>query len=343
MARPLRILYPGAIYHVTTRGNERKALFQDDDDRRVMQQKLAASLARYQVRLYAYVFMRNHLHFLVETPRANLSRFMQHFSTAYTVYFNRRHDRHGHLLEGRFKARLVESSQHLLRLTRYIHLNPVKVKPAKPWSWEERQAFLRQFRWSSYGGYAGLWGKEAYVDYEPLSGVLGEGKKDRTRAYREFVDGGLVETDQELAELMGRSSKAVGGEAFCRWVDEEQEKNLKQYQAPEEIRMRRREVGLPPELILSVVSQVCGVEAEELQKRHSRQPGRRLAIKLLVEAGGLSAREVARRMGLGSSAAVNLQLRALEAELPKKAALTRLLQKAGQQLSLPAISPQKTI
>jgi REP element-mobilizing transposase RayT len=109
MSRPLRIRYPGAIYHITTRGNERKSLFQDDDDCRVMQPKLTSSLARCQVRLYANVFMRNHLHLLVETPRANLSRFMQHFSTSYTVYFNRRHQRHGHLLEGRFQARLVEA------------------------------------------------------------------------------------------------------------------------------------------------------------------------------------------------------------------------------------------
>ena len=114
MARPIRIQYPGAIYHVTSRGNERKDLFQDEADREMMRRKLAVSLTRYQVRLYAYVLMRNHLHLLVETPRANLSRFMQHFNTAYTVYYNRRHRRHGHLLEGRFRARLVEASSYLL-------------------------------------------------------------------------------------------------------------------------------------------------------------------------------------------------------------------------------------
>jgi REP element-mobilizing transposase RayT len=93
MARPLRIVYPGVIYHVTIRGNGQKELFLDEEDRRLMQQKLAASVARCQVRLYAYLFMRNHLPLLIETPRANLSRFMQHFSTAYTVSFNRCHRR----------------------------------------------------------------------------------------------------------------------------------------------------------------------------------------------------------------------------------------------------------
>ena len=332
MARPIRILYPGAIYHVTTRGNERKELFQGDEDRTVMQQKLAASLARYQVRLYAYVYMRNHLHLLVETPRANLSRFMQHFSTAYTVYFNRRHQRHGHLLEGRFKARLVESGQYVLRLTRYIHLNPVKIKQVSRLPVARRIDLLRQYRWSSYGGYAGLRGKDAFVDYEPLAAWLGEGKKDGVRAYREFVEGGIAQTDEELAELLQRSSKAIGGESFCLWVEEEQQRSLSQFQAPEEIRMRRREVGIDPESILLAVSQVCGVELPDLLRLNSRQPGRRLAIKLLVEMGGLSGREVARQMGLASSAAVSRHLRALEAELPKNGTLTRLFNKVMHQL-----------
>jgi putative transposase len=118
MARPLRIQYPWAFYYVTSWGNRQKEFFLDEEDRRLKQQKLAASVARCQVRLYTYVFMRNQLHLLIKPPRANLSRFMQHFNTAYTVYFNRRHRRHEHLLEGRFQARILESSRYALSLTR---------------------------------------------------------------------------------------------------------------------------------------------------------------------------------------------------------------------------------
>jgi putative transposase len=330
MARPIRILYPGAIYHVTSRGNERKELFRDDADREVMQQKLAASRERYQVRLYAYVFMSNHLHLLVETPRANLSRFMQHFSTAYTIYYNRRHQRHGHLLEGRFKARLVEGSRYLLHLTRYIHLNPVKVKRLRKWPIEQKIGLLRQHRWSSYGGYAGLMGKEAFVDYGPLAAWLGEGKKDRPRAYREFVEGGIAKTDVEFVEVLAHSTKAIGGQAFCQWVEQEQVQKLNQFQAPEEIRMRRKEVGIETSLILKAVSQVCEVEAEELKRLNSRHPGRRLAMKLLMELGGLSGREVARQLGLGSSAAVSQQLKRLAQEIKDDPAARRLLERAGR-------------
>jgi len=332
MARPIRIQYPGAIYHVTSRGNDRKDLFQDDADRQMMRRKLAVSLSRYQVRLYAYVLMRNHVHLLVETPRANLSRFMQHFNTAYTVYYNRRHRRHGHLLEGRFQARLVEGSRYLLQLTRYIHLNPVKIKRVCRWALAEKIELLRQYRWSSYQGYAGLGEQEEFVDYEPLGAWLGEGKKDRKAAYRAFIESGMARTDEELAEMMRQSTKAIGGEAFCRWVEEEQQGRLAQYRAPEEIRMRRREVGINPELILQTVRQVCGMKEGELEQRHSRHRGRRLAMKLLVEMGGLSGREVARRMGLASTAAVSRQLQALEAELARNSALGRLLDKASQQI-----------
>ncbi len=327
MARSIRILYPGAIYHVTTRGQERKELFHDDSDREVMQQKLAASLERYQVRLYAYVFMSNHLHLLVETPRANLSRFMQHFSTAYTVYFNRRHQRHGHLLEGRYKSRLVEESRYLLQLTRYVHLNPVKIKRMRGWPIKQKIGLLRQYRWSSYGGYAGVKQKEAFVDYGPLTAWLGEGKKDRARAYREFVESGIARKDEELAEVMGHSTKAIGDRTFCQWAEEEQEQRLGQFQAPEEIRMRRTEVGIDSSVILKAVSQVCGMEVEELRRLHSRHPGRRLAMKLLVEMGGLSEREVARQLGLASSAAVSRHLKILANEVKTDPARGRLLEK----------------
>jgi REP element-mobilizing transposase RayT len=287
MARPLRIQYPGAIYHVTSRGNERKDLFQDDADREMMRRKLAASLRRCQVRLYAYVLMRNHLHLLVETPQANLSRFMQHFSTAYTVYYNRRHQRQGHLLEGRFKARLVEGSRYLLQLTRYLHLNPVKIKRVSRLAMAEKVELLRQYRWSNYRGYAGLGEKEAFVDYGPLGGLLGEGKKDRKRASREFIEGGLAGRDEELAEVMGLSTKAIGGQAFCGWVEEEQHRRLEQFQAPEETWMRRREVRVDPEFIMKTVRQVCGMEEVELQRFHSRHGGAATGNEVAGGTGGV--------------------------------------------------------
>jgi len=159
MARPLRLEFSGALYHVTARGNERKSLFFSNNDRELLRQKLAASVARYQVRLYAYTFMNNHFHLLVETPRGNVSRFMQHLNGSYTTFFNCRHQRHGHLFEGRFKARLVDGTTYLLRLTRYVHLNPVKVAALHGRTVEEKIKQLRTYQWSYCACGAGKTGR----------------------------------------------------------------------------------------------------------------------------------------------------------------------------------------
>jgi REP element-mobilizing transposase RayT len=124
MARPLRIQYPDAVYHVTCRGNEKQSIFRDDSDRGRFLQLLNQSVNIYTVKLHSYVLMNNHFHLLVETPLANLSEFMRHFNIAYIGYFNRRHNRFGHLYQGRFKAIIVDKDTYLSVLSRYIHLTP---------------------------------------------------------------------------------------------------------------------------------------------------------------------------------------------------------------------------
>ena len=118
MARPLRIQYPGAVYHVTCRGNERKDIFRNDADRKKMLQILSQSIKIYNVKLYSYVLMKNHFHLLLETTLGNLGEFMRHFNITYTGYFNRRHGRVGHLYQGRYKSILVDRAAYLTILSR---------------------------------------------------------------------------------------------------------------------------------------------------------------------------------------------------------------------------------
>ena len=160
MARHLRVEFPGAIYHVAVRmlGNwkkEENLLFEDDADRERFLDRLADRVEQYNIRLYLYCLLTNHIHLVFETPEGNCSKFMQSLSTAYTVYFNLRHDRHGHLLDGRYKAKLVDGDQYLLALSRYVHLNPVHVGGMKNKPMEEKIRHLRQYRWSSYPSYIG--------------------------------------------------------------------------------------------------------------------------------------------------------------------------------------------
>ncbi len=191
MARHLRVEYPGAIYHVICRmvggapSSENyggtgalsfmdcggtswppeKRLFRDDADHERFLDRLAERTEQFNVRLYLFVCMTNHFHLVFETPEANCSKFMQSLSTVFTVYYNLRHGRHGHLLDGRFKAKLVDgdptsprlrrASDYLLALSRYVHLNPVQVGSMKDKPITERIEALRAWRWSSYPSYIG--------------------------------------------------------------------------------------------------------------------------------------------------------------------------------------------
>ncbi|HKZ17765.1 MAG TPA: transposase, partial [Geobacteraceae bacterium] len=149
MARPLRIEYPGAFYHVTSRGNEQKDVFKSQRDREKFLEYLESSTERYGAVVHAYCLMSNHFHLVLETPQANLVAGMQWFLSTYTARFNRRHRRFGHLFSGRYKSLIVDGSGtgYLRTVCEYVHLNPVRAKLLTS------EQPLRDYRWSSLGEY----------------------------------------------------------------------------------------------------------------------------------------------------------------------------------------------
>jgi REP element-mobilizing transposase RayT len=184
MARPLRIEFPGAVYHVTSRGNERRAIFRDDEDRRRFLEVLDRTVARWRWVVHAYCLMGNHYHLVIETPEPNLSRGMRQLNGEYTQGFNLRHGRVGHLFQGRFKALLVEKESHLLELCRYVVLNPVRARGM-------RVASAEDWLWSSYRATAGRGSAPAWLT---VSWILSRFGKDRAKAreeYRRFVAAGM--------------------------------------------------------------------------------------------------------------------------------------------------------
>src|SRR5713226_4212631 len=187
MARPLRINYAHGFYHVTCRGNESRNIFKDDQDRILFLGKLKTSLEIYSVKLHAYVLMSNHFHLIVETPKANLSEFMRHFNIAYTGAYNRRHKRVGHLYQGRYKAIVVEKDSYLLELSRYVHLNPIRIHAYQKRPYREQVKRLRNYQWSSLGGYLDSKRADPRVSYGE---VLGQVQGSRKR-YKEFVEQGI--------------------------------------------------------------------------------------------------------------------------------------------------------
>ena len=327
MARHLRLEFEGAIYHITARGNERSDIFRDDGDKKKFLEKLEELVEVHHVQVYAYVLMTNHYHLLIETPLGNISRFMQQLNTSYTMYFNVKHNRVGHVFSGRYKAKVVCGDEYLLALTRYIHLNPVKVGRMKGRSVAEKVQCLREYRWSSHRGYAGLGKPEKWVDQGPLAELAGQYAAARREGYRQLVESGLAGDDEELKEVLGRSSKAVGGWKFCRQVEKLYRKQVQERKSGSDVTRRRIEVGADPEQVLERVCQAFAVPIESLVRRRSVADARLVAARLLKDLTSLTAREIGRSLGLADGSGLANLLRLGDERLADSRQLRRLCEK----------------
>ncbi|MGE0826479.1 MAG: transposase [Candidatus Binatia bacterium] len=182
MTRPLRVEFPGAVYHVTARGDGREAIFIDDSDRRLFLEVVGHVLDRFAWQCHAYCLMGNHYHLLIETPEANLSRGMRQMNGVYTQRFNRRHARVGHVFQGRYKAIVVQKDEHLLELCRYVVLNPVRAGMVKR---------VQDWHWSSYRVTVGQTDSPSWVTTDWLLAQFGQRQAAAIRAYQQFVTEGV--------------------------------------------------------------------------------------------------------------------------------------------------------
>lgn len=198
MTRPLRLEYPGAIHHVTSRGNGQAAIFLDDEDRNAFLTVLSGCIDRFGWVCHAYCLMDNHYHLILETPIANLSTGMRQLNGVYTQRFNRRHDRVGHVFQGRFKAILVERNSYFLELCRYVVLNPVRAKMVQD---------VAQYAWSSYLPTTGDVPGPPWLQVDWVLSQFGKSRSTARRKYRAFVAEGV-----EAASPWGKieRSGAVG-------------------------------------------------------------------------------------------------------------------------------------
>jgi REP element-mobilizing transposase RayT len=182
MARPLRIEYPGALYHLTARGNERRAIYFFDHDRNQFLHVLIQVCKNYNWICHAYCLMDNHYHLLIETPDANLSRGMRDLNSIYSQRFNRMHGRDGHLFQGRFKSFIIEKEIYLLEVARYIVLNPVRANMV---------SHPKEWKWSSYRATAGYRKPHKSLTIDWILGHFGKNESVAKRAYRAFVLEGI--------------------------------------------------------------------------------------------------------------------------------------------------------
>ena len=206
MARPLRIEYPGALYHVTARGNAREDIFVDEADRVAFLEVYAHVSDRFHWCCHAYCLMSNHYHWVIETPDGNLAQGMRQLNGVYTQRFNRRHGRTGHVFQGRYRALLVERDAYLLELSRYVVLNPVRAGMVRS---------AREWPWSSYRALAGQAAKAPWLTTDWVLSQFGQRRREAEQAYRNFVSEGR---EQPSIWEQVKGQLYLGSEPFIRRV-----------------------------------------------------------------------------------------------------------------------------
>ena len=270
MARPLRIQYEGALYHITSRGNARQSIFRDNEDRLLFLDTLKRVADRFHWLCHAYCLMDNHYHLVIETPDGNLAKGMRQLNGVYTQGYNRRHHHTGHLFQGRYKAILVEKESHFLEVCRYVVLNPVRTKVVKePGRW----------KWSSYRATAGIEGPHGCLRTDWVLKQFGVRRARAQAGYREFVKAGIG-GDRIYTKVRGQS--ILGEEDFVDKVIE----YVKGYEKVKEIPKTQRYLHRPS---LERLFRGEGLKGKERRDRK---------IEEAVERHGYSQTEVADYLGM---------------------------------------------
>ncbi len=319
MARPLRIEFPRAYYHVMNRGLTHQAVFTDRADRAMFVQLVADCHEMWGIRVIAYCLLDTHYHLLIQTPQANLSRVMRHLDGLYTQGYNRRHQRDGPLFRGRYKAIVVDAEEYLLAVARYIHQNPVAaglVRSPEAYAWGSCRLYLDKGR------------KPAWLAVEQLLNRFP--KKDRPKAFLGFMRSKVEEPVRSFYENK-RWLPVLGSKDF--------HERLRR-------RVRKREAGLTevPEAkaylrpdastCLEVVGQVHGRTREDLlrSRRGQRNEARAMAMYVCRRLVGMKLEEIAKLFGVGGYSGVSSVIGRMKEQLEREGETARRFQKIRQRL-----------
>jgi len=240
---------------------------------------------------------------------------MQRFQTAYTVYYNKKHHRSGHLMQGRFGASVVDEDRYILKLSRYVHLNPVFVKAHKSKTGRERVLLLRDYRWSSYRSYIGKCKREDFVHHGPILAMMDGPTKKQGAQYRRFVEAGIIEIDSAVIHAKQRSRLCIGSDDSLERIESLYHDLVEARHRSEDVSFRNMHFNISPDEVKSVVCLAFGVEATALYQRTRNSLLRPMAALFLCHYSGLTQRQVAEMLRIGSSAAVSKQLKKLTKSL----------------------------
>jgi len=289
MARPWRIQFENATYHITTRGNNWQEIFLDDGDRVIFLKLLNRAITRFKLEVFAFTLMSNHFHLFLRTPEANLIPAMHWLNGTYTVYFNFKHKRIGHLFQGRYKSVLVLGDAHWLHLSMYVHLNPVRAgmvqNPA-------------HYKWSSFLDYVSPKPRFGWLKRDEILSRYGSSRMARLRNYRKECLS-LAGSKPSFVEQLKRGI-VIGPAALKEELLKKYRPAGKAEEVTEYSQAKRKSID--PDWELRRVAKVFGEKPERLKNRGRNLPARLAAYHHLVEHCGMSMAEVAGLMGVGPKA-----------------------------------------
>ena len=309
MSRPLRIQFPDAVYHVMNRGGARQTTFTGDADYQAFLDTVAEAHRLWGIEVFAYCLMGNHYHLCLRTPRGNLSRVMRHVDGIYTQRFNRSHGRDGPLFRGRYKAILVEESEYLAAVIRYIHLNAVDAGIVK---------MPEDYRWVRHRYYRQTKGAPSWLN--TAQGVEQIGGR---QAFHEFVLSGNEESLKRYYEAK-RQSPILGSEEFIERIRQRGAVDVREY-----ARYERRVVQTPPERVIGEVARQYKVAREEIFRgiRGRENEARKVAMYVVKRCCDRTLAEMAEYFKVGHYSAVGWSCRAIESKMAKDKKLRDRLEK----------------
>jgi putative transposase len=284
MARPYRLQAENCFYHITSRGDDRKNIFISDHDFEKFLEYLSRAKDKYKFNLYTYCLMPNHYHLFIEILQPNLSKIMQYVNTAYTVYYNKKRNKTGHLFQGRYKSLLVDEDAYFLELTRYIHLNPVRAKMVD---------LPQKYRWSSFKGYIKP-KTDKYIDYPELISYLGM----KPLEYKDFVLSAIDKNDTLLDKVY--ASSFLGTKTF---IKDKLNEFRPEIESGDFAHKRKLQPSVSISDIINAVAKVFNETKESVfAKKNSQSNTRKIAIYIAKNITALTNKEIGSCFNISDSA-----------------------------------------
>ncbi len=327
MARPIRIEYPDAYYHISSRGDGRKEIYREKDDYELFYEILASSVSKYQIIIYAFTLMSNHYHLIIMTPLGNLASCMRYINGLYSQKYNRRHKRVGHVLQGRYKAILIEDESYLLEVIRYIHLNPYRAKMVES---------IDSYPYSSHQAVIKIKEREKWIEWYNSDWILshfGERKEEAIESYQRFMEEGKGGTENPLKKA--HFGYILGSEGLVKWVQDNflDKKEDREYKGIKESKVKVS--------VEEIIEQVCKVMQVEIRDVVNGKKGkgrgnlaRGIALYLIQKNCCLTQREMGKRFGNVSNVAISVNIKRFIEEKKEEAGVKKIMGQIGESLNV---------